>query len=69
MINHAREVARYYRWLDRLEWIRVMRGETGNEAQPVHRALRDPDGGPSGPMVVHGIRCWWRGGFVNMRPR
>ena len=54
-MSHAREVARYYRWLDRLEWMRVMRGETGNEAQPVHRPLRDLTGGPAGPMVVHGL--------------
>ncbi len=54
-MSHAKEVARYYRWLDRLEWMRVMRGETGNEAQPVHRPLRDPAGGASGPMVVHGL--------------
>ncbi len=54
-MSHAREVARYYRWLDRLEWMRVMRGETGNAAQPVHRPLRDPNGGPAGPMVVHGL--------------
>lgn len=54
-MNHSKEVARYYRWLDRLEWMRVMRGETGNAAQPVHRPLRDPDDGPSGPMVVHGL--------------
>jgi SAM-dependent methyltransferase len=35
--------------------MRVMRGETGNAAQPVHRPLRDPAGGPAGPMVVHGL--------------
>ncbi len=52
-MSHAREVAKYYRWLDRLEWMRVMRGQTGNAAQPVHRALRDPDGGPSSPLVLH----------------
>lgn len=50
---HRRDVARYYRWLDKLEWMRVMRGETGNAAQPVHRALRDPDGGETSPGVVH----------------
>ena len=54
-MSHAREVARYYRWLDRLEWMRVVRGETGSQAQPVHRPLRDPAGGPAGPMVVHGL--------------
>ena len=54
-MTHAREVARYYRWLDRLEWMRVMRGETGSQAQPVHRPLRDATGGPAGPMVVHGL--------------
>ncbi|RVT96911.1 methyltransferase domain-containing protein [Rhodovarius crocodyli] len=50
---HRRDVAKYYRWLDKLEWMRVMRGETGNGAQPVHRALRDPDGGETSPGVVH----------------
>lgn len=54
-MSHAREVARYYRWLDRLEWMRVMRGESGSQAQPVHRPLRDAAGGPAGPMVVHGL--------------
>ena len=54
-MTHAREVALYYRWLDRLDWMRVMRGETGSQAQPVHRPLRDAAGGPAGPMVVHGL--------------
>ena len=54
-MSHAKEVARYYRWLDRLEWMRVMRGQTGNAAQPVHRPLLDADGGPAGPMVVHAL--------------
>jgi SAM-dependent methyltransferase len=52
-MTHAREVAKYYRWLDRLEWMRQMRGRTGNAAQPVHRALRDPEGGPASPLVLH----------------
>lgn len=52
-MSHAREVARYYRWLDRLAWMRVMRGESGSQAQAVHRPLRDVGGGPPGPMVVH----------------
>lgn len=52
---HAGEVASYYRWLDRLEWMRVMRGESGSQAQPVHRPLRDQTDGPAGPMVVHGL--------------
>jgi SAM-dependent methyltransferase len=52
-MTHAREVAKYYRWLDRLEWMRQMRGSTGNAAQPVHRALRDPEGGPASPLVLH----------------
>lgn len=52
-MTHAREVAKYYRWLDRLEWMRQMRGRTGNAAQPVHRALRDPDGGEPSPLVLH----------------
>jgi len=58
-MSHAGEVARYYRWLDRLQWMRVMRGETGSQAQPVHRPLRDEAAGPgdppAGPMVVHGL--------------
>ena len=49
----ARRIARYYRWLDRLMGMRAMRRETGNQAQPVHRALRDPAGGPASPLVVH----------------
>jgi SAM-dependent methyltransferase len=52
-MTHAREVVKYYRWLDRLEWMRQMRGRTGNAAQPVHRALRDPDGGEPSPLVLH----------------
>ena len=52
-MTHAREVAKYYRWLDRLEWMRQMRGRTGNAAQPVHRALRNPDGGEPSPLVLH----------------
>jgi SAM-dependent methyltransferase len=46
-------VARYYRWLDRLSWFREKRGEAGHGALPVHRALTDPDGGPSSTDVVH----------------
>jgi SAM-dependent methyltransferase len=52
-MTHAREVAKYYRWLDRLEWMRQMRGRTGNAAQPVHRALRDLAGGEPSPLVLH----------------
>jgi SAM-dependent methyltransferase len=48
-----RRIARYYRWLDRLTWMTETRRQTGNEAQPVHRALRDPDGGPASAAVVH----------------
>lgn len=51
--THRSDVARYYRWLDRLAWMREKRGETGSQAQPVHRALRDPDGGPDSALVVH----------------
>ena len=48
-----RRVARYYRWLDRLEVLRRDRTETDNQAQPVHRLLRDPEGGPASAMLVH----------------
>jgi len=59
--THRRDVARYYRWLDRLAWMREKRGETGSQAQPVHRALRDPDGGPNSALVVHRLM---RAGFT-----
>lgn len=51
--RQRRRIARYYRWLDRLEWMREARGRTGSQAQPVHRALRDPAGGEASPGVVH----------------
>jgi SAM-dependent methyltransferase len=53
--RHRRDLARYYRWLDRLEWFRVARGEAGHGAHPVHRALRDPadPAAPASPLVVH----------------
>lgn len=53
--RHRRDVARYYRWLDRLEWFRVARGEAGHGAHPVHRALRDPEApdAPASPFLVH----------------
>ncbi len=51
--RQRRRIARYYRWLDRLEWMTAARRETGTDAQPVHRALRDPDGGPTDTRVVH----------------
>ena len=51
--RHRRAVVRYYRWLDRLEWFRRARGESGSGVHPVHRALRDPAGGEAGPDVVH----------------
>jgi SAM-dependent methyltransferase len=52
-MSHASRIARYYAWLDRLAQLRSMRGESGSQAQPIHRALRDPDGGPPSPAVIH----------------
>ncbi len=52
-MSHARRIARYYAWLDRLTQLNVMRDETGSQAQPIHRALRDPDGGPASPATIH----------------
>ncbi len=48
-----RRIERYYRWLDRLEWFRNVRAETGRQVHPVHRALRDPEGGATSPHVLH----------------
>ncbi len=53
--THRRDVARYYRWLDRLAWMRARRGATGSQAQPVHRALRNPAGGAPSAEVVHAL--------------
>jgi len=50
--RQARRVARYYRWLDGLSFFREKRAE-GEAAHPVHRALADPAGGPTSPMVIH----------------
>jgi SAM-dependent methyltransferase len=30
-----------------------MRQDSGSQAQPIHRALRDPEGGPPSPAVIH----------------
>ncbi len=51
--RQRRRVARYYRWLDRLTFLRELRGQSGSQAQPVHRQLRDPAGGPPSAMLVH----------------
>ena len=51
--RQRRRVARYYRWLDRLANLRELRGQSGSEAQPVHRQLKDPAGGPPSAMLVH----------------
>ncbi len=51
--RQRRRVARYYRWLDRLAFLRRLRGESGSAAQPVHRQLKDPTGGPPSAMLVH----------------
>lgn len=50
--RQARRVARYYRWLDGLAFLRGRRAE-GEQAHPVHRALIDPAGGEASPLVVH----------------
>jgi tocopherol O-methyltransferase len=50
--RQAARVARYYRWLDGLDFLRSTRAE-GEKAHPVHRALADPAGGPPSPMVIH----------------
>lgn len=52
-MSHARRIARYYAWLDRLTQLTVMRSESGSQAQPIHRALRDPAGGPPSPTIIH----------------
>jgi SAM-dependent methyltransferase len=51
--RQARRVARYYRWLDGLSWLREKRGEAGHGALPVHRALADPAGGAPSPLAIH----------------
>lgn len=50
--RQAARVARYYRWLDGLDFFRGKRAE-GEVAHPVHRALTDPEGGPPSPLVIH----------------
>jgi len=50
---HARRIARYYAWLDRFAPLREYRAQTGSETQSIHRALRDPDGGPASATVIH----------------
>jgi len=51
----AKQVARYYRWLDKLSWFDERRAEEGHGAIPVHRALTDPAGGPPSPFVIHAL--------------
>lgn len=51
--GHARRIARYYAWLDRFAPLRDWRERTGSQTQCVHRALRDPTGGPASPTVIH----------------
>ncbi len=53
MTSHARQIARYYAWLDRFAPLRAHRDRTGSEIQPIHRALRDPEGGAASATVVH----------------
>lgn len=53
MTPHARRIARYYAWLDRFAPLRDHRAQTGSQTQPIHRALRDPEGGPASPTVIH----------------
>jgi SAM-dependent methyltransferase len=53
-VRQARNVARYYRWLDR--WVRLSRSVrpySGYDTMTVHRLLSDPESGESGPFVVH----------------
>jgi SAM-dependent methyltransferase len=52
-MSHTRRIARYYAWLDHLAQLHAMRSETGCQAQPIHRALRDPAGGLPNPTVIH----------------
>jgi SAM-dependent methyltransferase len=52
-MTHATRIARYYAFLDRLTQLNVMRSESGSQAQPIHRALRDPAGGPPSPTIIH----------------
>jgi SAM-dependent methyltransferase len=52
-MTHARRIARYYAWLDRFAPLRAVREQTGSQTQPIHRALRDPAGGPPSTSVVH----------------
>jgi SAM-dependent methyltransferase len=51
--RQRRRVTRYYRWLDRLAFLRELRGQSGSQAQPVHRQLKDPAGGQPSAMLVH----------------
>lgn len=51
--TQRRRIVRFYRWLDRLAWMTTTRAQSGNQAQPVHRALRDPDGGPPSTETIH----------------
>lgn len=57
-MTHATRIARYYAFLDRLTQLNVMRSESGSQAQPIHRALKDPrspeeGGGPPSPTIIH----------------
>ncbi len=52
-MTHATRIARYYAFLDRLTQLNVMRSESGSQAQPIHRALKDPAGGPPSPTIIH----------------
>jgi len=51
--RQTRRIARYYAWLDRLSQLYAMRDESGSQAQPIHRALRDPAGGSPSPTIIH----------------
>lgn len=64
---HARRIARYYAWLDRFAPLAAHRAETGSETQSIHRALRDPEGGPPGPTVIH--RLMLEGVVLPAEPR
>jgi len=65
--RQAKQVARYYRWLDQLSWFDERRAVEGHGAIPVHRALTDPGGGPASPFVIHSLML--RGLDLSPTPR
>lgn len=52
--RQLRNVARYYKWLDRwVRWSRTVRPYSGFDTMTVHRLLNDPESGENGPFVIH----------------